>query len=523
MRRLSTSACGTSVRGHRRQTFVLAFAALAALQGRGEAQLKATVCTEGIGLKSTYTIEGGRPGFPFLFLTSFQRSNFPLSAIDPRDTRTLGVGLELLSLLIVAPFDATGGRTFALPIPNDTNLAGQGVLHQILTYPGTTTTFGDLSDVLVVPLEVPGAWRQDITKAMFYPRAWTSIIDEGDGNFLVAGGGSGALLALTSVDTTDRFDASTRTFTPGPKMTVERGVHTVSELAGNKWLLAGGVDRMNDPQATCDLYDAKQHAFSAAPAMNDKRMAHTATVLSDGRVFVTGGLSDMSTTQAALVSSLKSTEIYDPVTNKWTKGPDMSEGKAGHGALLLPDGRVLLSGGLTYTVFLSIKIPQFSKAVDIYDPKTNTMKAVAAMNVDRAGHGIFELPGGKVLVAGGIGGAILSGGVPTSGSEIYDPAQNRWTTTGSLPLAKGLAGAVVLSDGSPAMIGGAAGSFLAPLPVDDCAAYDVAKGTWSALPKLVTPRATHAVMMGSGCAVFAIGGATGASNAAVTTAEALIR
>lgn len=499
----------------------LAFATLPVASA--SSQLRIEACTAGLGQPTAYEIRGGRTGFPFLLLTSFQRSNFPMSAIDPRDTRTLGVGLDLLALLVTAPFDASGGSKFQLPIPNDTSLAGKALLHRVLSYPGTTTTFGEFSNVLVVPLDAAGSWREDITKTMFNPRAWTSLIDEGDGNYLVAGGGSGALLALVSVDTSDRFDLATRTFTQGPKMSVERGVHTVSRLPGKKYLLAGGVDRLNDPQATCDLYDVSTQVFTSGAPMSDKRMAHSATELADGRVFVAGGLNDMSTTQAALVSALASTEIYDPVTNKWTKGPDMGEGKAGHAALRLPDGRVLLSGGLSWRSIFTVRVPTFSSVVEIYDPKNNTISRVNSMASDRAGHAAVLLASGKVLVAGGIGGSILVGGVATAACELFDPASGQWSATGSLPTAKALGALVQLGDGSPAWIGGAAGSFLAPLPLDDCASYDVASAKWTSLPKLMTARATHVAAMSDSCAVFAIGGATGASNAAVTTAETLIR
>lgn len=487
------------------------------------AQLTMQVCTKGIGQPTTYALDGGRRGFPFLFLTSFQRANIPLSPIDPRDTRSLGVGFDLLALLLVGNFDANGRASFALPIPNDTSLIGKALLHQAIGYPGITTTFGDLTDVAVVPLDVRGAWKLDPAKNMFFGRAWTTVLDEGDGKYLVAAGGTGALLALQAFDTSDRFDLATRSFTAGPKLTVARGVHTASPLPGGRSLLVGGVDAQNDPQATSEIYDPAKGAFSTGPAMAFKRMAHTATVLKDGRVFVTGGLSDLNGQLAALGSALSTTEIYDPVTNKWTRGPDMAEPKAGHGAILLGDGRVLLAGGVTWRNIIFIKVPSFSKLVDVYDPATGKMSALRALGKERAGFSIFRLGDDRVLVAGGIGGSIVTGGTADSSCELFDPKANRWSATGAMLRAKALGSAVTLADGSPAVLGGAIGSLLAPLAVDDCVAFDVKTGTWSALPKLVTPRATHSALRTASCPLVVIGGGSGTSGAAVKTAELLIR
>ena len=60
------------------------------------------------------------------------------------------------------------------------------------------------------------------------------------------------------------------------------------------------------------------------------------TLLPDGRALASGGEFYMSRT-----------EIYDPKTNAWTPGPDMAEPRFRHTATALPDGRVLIAGGIT--------------------------------------------------------------------------------------------------------------------------------------------------------------------------------
>ena len=56
--------------------------------------------------------------------------------------------------------------------------------------------------------------------------------------------------------------------------------------------------------------------------------------MQDGRVLVTGALGNKV-----------ETEIYDPESNTWTSGPDMSTARYQHVALTLADGSVIITGG----------------------------------------------------------------------------------------------------------------------------------------------------------------------------------
>src|SRR5688572_14250336 len=73
--------------------------------------------------------------------------------------------------------------------------------------------------------------------------------------------------------------------------------------------------------------------------MSAARSHHTATLLTDGRLLVTGGV--------ASFVPLRSAEIFDPATRRWTSITDMGVPRQDHAAALLPNGRVLVSGGAT--------------------------------------------------------------------------------------------------------------------------------------------------------------------------------
>ena len=75
------------------------------------------------------------------------------------------------------------------------------------------------------------------------------------------------------------------------------------------------------------------------------RFAAQIATLADGRVLVAGGLigprDHLTESEIARTS-----EIYDPRSDAWTAGPDLLEIRMGGQALTLPDGSVLVMGGV---------------------------------------------------------------------------------------------------------------------------------------------------------------------------------
>lgn len=491
---------------------------------RAQGELELVPCSGGIGKNVDYRISGGTPFRPFLFFTSLMRGNFPLSLVDPKDSRSLGVGFDLLALLVLAQLDKDGQAAFSLQLPNDGSLAGKALLHQALSFPGIGTLFGSMSQVAVIPLEVPGAWRDYPQFTMTDKRAWISGIPLRDGRILAAGGGNGALLALVAVSTSEIWDPATRQFSKGPALTQPRGLHTTNELSDGRFVLAGGVNQNNDPQKTCEFYDTSAGKFVAAPAMSFPRMLHTATTLADGRVFVAGGLTNMNgTTLQQLQSATRTTEILSKDGKQWTRGPDMSAERAGHTAHLLGDGRVVLIAGITLKTIL--RLPDFWTSVEVFDPKTGKITPLAgSLNAKRAGQASTVLADGRLFVAGGIGGSILpNGGSALTSCEVYSFATKQWTAAASLRTARGLMSSLHLTGGGFAVLGGVNGSLTSPSAIADCDVYDAKQNRWTALPGLKTSRATHLAVELPSCALFVLGGGSGQTGSALNTQEILYR
>jgi hypothetical protein len=139
--------------------------------------------------------------------------------------------------------------------------------------------------------------------------------------------------------------------------------------------------------------------------MTTERHWHSATLLPDGRVLVTGGLGDATA------------EVYDPVTSSFTPTGSMLVARALHTATLLPNGTVLIAGG---DRFGNIPTGGATATAEIYDPPKGSFTRTADLAHARFWHAATLLPDGGVLL---VGGADSSDGLritPLSSAEIYN-------------------------------------------------------------------------------------------------------
>jgi hypothetical protein len=100
---------------------------------------------------------------------------------------------------------------------------------------------------------------------------------------------------------------------------------------------------VTNASAKIDMTAASPQWQSAA-SMEYRRAYHTLTVLPDGKVLATGG--QTATDGVDEKSGILATEMWDPDTDTWTTMAAHKRPRLYHSsALLLPDGRVLLAGG----------------------------------------------------------------------------------------------------------------------------------------------------------------------------------
>ncbi len=221
-----------------------------------------------------------------------------------------------------------------------------------------------------------------------------------NGKVLIAGGATTVLPEPNESDYTDLYDPVTNTFAPFAKtarMNVARIYATATLLPSGKVLIAGGENLSADADNSAELYDPVTNTFAPAantPVMNVARFAATATLLPNGKVLIAGGLG-----ACCPKPPLSSTELYDPATNIFFPGPKMRVSRASATAALLPNGKVLIAGGATVDP-VTWFVDRDLSSTELYDPATNTFaKSTPNMNVAQGQSLATLLPSGKVLIA----------------------------------------------------------------------------------------------------------------------------
>ena len=248
-----------------------------------------------------------------------------------------------------------------------------------------------------------------------------------DGRVLIVGGNDTFNHSLTSAEL---YDPKTGTFSPTGSMTTARGFHAATLLADGRVLIAGGGSAgwtSDHFVASAEIYDPTAGTFATTGPLTAERALHTATLLADGRVLVTGGINNDNNGGTSLASA----ELYDPTTGMFTATGSMADARTFHGAAMLSDGRVLVTGGV-HTGW-DYAAP-FLASAELYDPTTGEFTATGPMTDKRVSHTATLLGEGRVLIAGGYDGSSWGGGPPwpdVTTAEFYDPLTGIFGPTGS--------------------------------------------------------------------------------------------
>ena len=269
-----------------------------------------------------------------------------------------------------------------------------------------------------------------------------------DGRVLVVGGNDGSNFIGKVLSSAEIYDPATGAWSPTGSMTVTRYFPMATALSDGRVLVTGGVQSAPafNPLASAEVYDPATGVWTPAGSMSTPRVNHTAVLLANGKVLVAGG--------ARIGTYLASAELYDPVTGAWTSTGSMNSVRGDHTATLLRDGKVLAAAG--YDGNNAAVHGGTLDSAEVYDPVTGVWTPTAAMRSPHNYAVAARLPDGKVLVAGGVDGSAGAAGI-LAAAEVYDPVTGKWTSTGSMNVARAAGpdvAATPLGDGDVLIEGG---------------------------------------------------------------------
>ncbi|HZP44029.1 MAG TPA: kelch repeat-containing protein [Candidatus Binataceae bacterium] len=322
-----------------------------------------------------------------------------------------------------------------------------------------------------------------------------------DSPVLVFGGGqvsaktkNEVTLTLTPLASAESYDPTSGTFTTltnamtAPRMGCTATLLTSGPNTGDV-LIVGGLGSTGDAEASAELYNPTNGTFTPTGSMASPRAFHTATLLTTGalagEVLVTGGLVSAAPGAIDQGVTLKTAELYNPATGKFsTLTSTMADFRAFHTATLLQDGTVLVAGGISNG--FSFGAFGATASADIFDPTTQTFTLTSGggMIEPLAMHGATLLTtganAGQVLISGGFDAdqvVIFSGGSygaffgsVAQGAELYDPTTQTFSCINGTTTVQGLTvcaksmthphaghAAVLLNDGTVLIAGGFGG------------------------------------------------------------------
>jgi hypothetical protein len=269
--------------------------------------------------------------------------------------------------------------------------------------------------------------------------AWATLLP--DGRVFIAGGTRPDLYLASA----EIYNPSAGTFSTVASMPA--ATYFTATLLPNGKVLT--LFWLADPTGwRAGLYDPATQAFSVT-ANGPGGDFQNATLLADGRVFFDRGTD--------LNGIYIDGQLYDPSTSTSTPVADTLTADTRdccgfwNTATVLTNGNVLLAGAGNGDAGVA-----FDSAA-LYDRARGALIPVSSMTARRIGHKAALLPDGKVLITGGASGCPPQGGDCTgvnSSAEIYDPSTGAFRPAGNMTTVRILHTATLLTDGTVLIAGG---------------------------------------------------------------------
>lgn len=269
--------------------------------------------------------------------------------------------------------------------------SGRVAFTAVPLYDGDVLVYGGIPGLTNAPrAEIIDGQTGAVTPAEDQPafnRLYAAATKLMDGRVLISGG---MVTGQAYSQTVELYDPEDEAFTllPGG-LNVGRADHTMVRIDDRKFLIYGGVTFDNQP-APPELYDPATGDSTTLPDPEfGERYRHVAHTLQDGTVWILGG-EDFD------AQPLTSVQRFDPATSTFLQSFNLATPRSSAAVARLADARVLIAGGNTTVSALSA-----TQTTELLGAPTERRDG-PQMNVKRKLHTATPLPNGKVLIFGGL-------------------------------------------------------------------------------------------------------------------------
>jgi fibronectin type 3 domain-containing protein/azurin len=255
--------------------------------------------------------------------------------------------------------------------------------------------------------EVNNTWT--LTAPMRNPRWYPSVTTLPDGRILVMSGSDSCETCI--VATPEVYDVTTNTWTELTTASKSLPLYPHTFVLPDGRLFVSSASRQSIVSSVLNV--ATQTWTNVDNGHNFD--AHSAVMYAPGKIMKSGTAADVGVSTAQAAATTYVIDMNQP-TPTWRTVAQMANRRAFHTLTSLPDGTVLATGGGSHVDGIDTAFAVF--AAELWSPTTETWTTMASMQIPRLYHGnALLLPDGRVLVSGG--GRF--GTEPQFSAEFYSP------------------------------------------------------------------------------------------------------
>lgn len=319
--------------------------------------------------------------------------------------------------------------------------------------------------LLAVSFGISAAYAQKWGRAAPIPEPAEEVYGiAAGGKFYVFGG---LAPGWTPIGMVYEYDPETDTWTKKKNMPLASHHVAFAELNGKIYVMGGFVKPAKGPTAWVPIdnaweYDPQKDTWKALAPVPTKRGSPNAAAVG-GKIYVIGGASMHPGSKETAVHparphrALATNEVYDPKTNTWESRQSMPTAR-NHAAVGVVNNKIYIIGGRIGAALITRA--SNTDIVEEYDPATDQWGALKApMPTPRSAvaWGTYK---GKIYVAGGEE-RVKPWQRTFRAVEAYDPRTNTWSILPPMTFPRhGLAGDIV--NGKFYLVSGDAASGGAP-------------------------------------------------------------